>query len=122
MAWIYLSPHFDDAVLSCGGLIWEQVRRGERVEIWTVCAGAIPPGPLSPFAAELHARWGTGMASVEARRAEAEREAAEAARAREAALGGHRAAHTEAAQQSMVSSVPNRHLTDPTTWGDLVLK
>ncbi len=72
MTWIYLSPHFDDAVLSCGGLIWEQARRGERVEIWTVCAGAIPPGPLTPFAAGLHERWGTGLASVEARRAEDE--------------------------------------------------
>jgi hypothetical protein len=28
----------------------------------------------------------------------------------------------EQVQQSMVSSVPNRHLTDPTTWGDLLLK
>jgi hypothetical protein len=28
---------------------------------------------------------------------------------------------TEDLQQSMVSSVPNRHLTDPTTWGDLLL-
>jgi LmbE family N-acetylglucosaminyl deacetylase len=72
MGWIYLSPHFDDAVLSCGGLIWEQASRGEDVEIWTVCAGPIPPGPLSPFAAELHARWGTGLASVGARRAEDE--------------------------------------------------
>ena len=28
---------------------------------------------------------------------------------------------TEDLQQSMVSSVPNRHLTNPTTWGDLLL-
>ena len=27
----------------------------------------------------------------------------------------------QAVQQSMVSTVPGRHLTDPTTWGDLVL-
>ena len=72
MTWIYLSPHFDDAVLSCGGLIWEQASRSELVEVWTVCAGPIPPGPLSPFAAELHQRWGTGLASVETRRAEDE--------------------------------------------------
>lgn len=32
---IYLSPHLDDAVLSCGGLIWDQVQAGEQVEIWT---------------------------------------------------------------------------------------
>ena len=48
--WIYLSPHFDDAVLSCGWLIWQQAQAGQRVEIWTVCAGEIPPGPLTPFA------------------------------------------------------------------------
>ena len=29
MRWIYLSPHFDDAVLSCGGLIWEQTHSGD---------------------------------------------------------------------------------------------
>lgn len=28
----------------------------------------------------------------------------------------------EQVQESMVSSVPNRHLTDPATWGELVLK
>jgi len=39
MRWIYISPHFDDAVLSCGGLIWEQTHKGITVEIWTVCAG-----------------------------------------------------------------------------------
>ena len=68
--WIYLSPHFDDAVLSCGGLIWQQAQAGQRVEVWTVCAGEIPPGPLTPYAQELHARWGTGLLSVAARRAE----------------------------------------------------
>jgi len=70
--WIYLSPHFDDAILSCGGLIWQQARAGQRVAIWTVCAGPIPPGPLTPFAQELHARWGTGLLSVPIRRAEDE--------------------------------------------------
>ncbi len=70
--WIYLSPHFDDAILSCGGLIWQQAHAGQRVEVWTVCAGEIPPGPLTPFAQELHARWGTGRGSVAARRGEDE--------------------------------------------------
>lgn len=55
----YISPHLDDAVLSCGGRIWQQVRAGERVLIVTVFAGApAPDTPLSPFARELHARWG----------------------------------------------------------------
>lgn len=70
MAWIYLSPHFDDVALSCGGLLWEQAQGGEAVAVWTVCAGAIPPGPLSRFAQSLHERWGTELATIEQRRAE----------------------------------------------------
>ena len=58
MRWIYLSPHFDDAVLSCGGLIWEQAKKGKAVEIWTICAGDAPPGLLSPLARECHQLWG----------------------------------------------------------------
>jgi len=67
--WIYLSPHLDDAIYSCGGLIWEQVQAGQKVEIWTVCAGDPPPGPLSPFAESLHTRWGV-VEVGEVRRAE----------------------------------------------------
>lgn len=57
MRWIYLSPHLDDSVYSCGGLIWQQAHAGEEVEIWTICAGSPPPGTLSGFARELHERW-----------------------------------------------------------------
>ena len=71
MHWIYLSPHFDDVALSCGGLVWEQVQAGDTVSLWTICAGAPDPShPFSPFARSLHERWGTGPASVAARRAE----------------------------------------------------
>ena len=56
MRWIYLSPHFDDAVLSCGGLIRAQSQEGLAVEIWTIFAGDPPPGPLSEFALKIHAR------------------------------------------------------------------
>lgn len=70
MEWVYLSPHLDDAVLSCGGLIWEQVQAGHTVGIWTICAGNPPPGPLSSFAKSLHDRWGTGYSAVARRRAE----------------------------------------------------
>ena len=72
MRWIYISPHFDDAVLSCGGLIWEQARKGTHVEIWTICAGDAPPGPLSPLALACHQVWGLAQAEevVAARRIE----------------------------------------------------
>ncbi len=70
MNWIYLSPHLDDAALSCGGLIWEQAQSGEAVSIWTLCAGEPPAGPLSPFAETLHARWQTGSQTLIQRRQE----------------------------------------------------
>ena len=61
MTWVYLSPHFDDVALSCGGLVWEQAQSGVLVSIWTICAGDPPPGDLSPFAQMLHARWEAGQ-------------------------------------------------------------
>ncbi len=68
--WIYFSPHFDDAVLSCGGLIFQQIQTGFRVEIWTVTAAPNPYPDLSPFAQEHHERWKTGRLSVQARQQE----------------------------------------------------
>lgn len=69
-AHVYISPHLDDAALSCGGHIWQQVQAGERVSIVTVFAGVpAPDAPLSPFAQEMHARWGLAD-PVAARRGE----------------------------------------------------
>ncbi|HDQ72008.1 MAG TPA: PIG-L family deacetylase [Chloroflexi bacterium] len=68
---IYLSPHLDDAVLSCGGRIWQQARAGEPVLVVTVFAGAPENGAsLSAFARQLHARWETPSGAVERRREE----------------------------------------------------
>jgi len=54
---LILSPHFDDAVLSCGGQIRQRVEAGETVRVLTLFGGR--PGPaLSPLAQELHQRWG----------------------------------------------------------------
>jgi len=72
MTWIFLSPHLDDAVLSCGGLIYDLVISGQQVQIWTICAGDAPPGSLSPLALALHERWQTGPESPKKRRAEDE--------------------------------------------------
>ncbi len=68
--WIYLSPHFDDVALSCGGLVWEQTKSGEEISIWTVCASAPPDGDFSPFAQELHARWEVSQNAPAQRRIE----------------------------------------------------
>jgi LmbE family N-acetylglucosaminyl deacetylase len=70
MPWIYLSPHFDDVTLSCGGLLWEQVQAGQVVSIWTVCASEPPAGDFSPFAQELHARWEVDQNATAVRRIE----------------------------------------------------
>jgi len=67
---LYLSPHLDDGVFSCGGRIWRQAQSGGRVKVVTVFSGAPDPGfTLSPYARQLHARWGRSEA-VEQRRAE----------------------------------------------------
>ena len=53
--WIFLAPHFDDVVLSTGGLVWELTNKGEKVEIWTICAGDPPADkPLTDYAKMLH--------------------------------------------------------------------
>jgi LmbE family N-acetylglucosaminyl deacetylase len=67
---IYLSPHLDDAVLSCGGTIYAQTRRGERVLVVTVFAGSPPNVDLTPFTRELRERWGGASDPFAARRAE----------------------------------------------------
>ncbi len=57
MTWVVLSPHFDDAVLSCGGWIAAQRRGGEVVRVWTVMAGLPKADDLSPLAAAVHSDW-----------------------------------------------------------------
>jgi LmbE family N-acetylglucosaminyl deacetylase len=71
MRWIYISPHLDDAVLSTGGLIYEQTQAGLDVEIWTLMCG-FPAGEISPFAQLLHFQWGIAEAAdlINARRTE----------------------------------------------------
>jgi LmbE family N-acetylglucosaminyl deacetylase len=70
MKWIFLSPHFDDVALSCGGLVWERAQAGDPVSVCTICAGNPPHRELSSFAKSLHERWETGLAAVARRKAE----------------------------------------------------
>jgi LmbE family N-acetylglucosaminyl deacetylase len=78
MRWIYLSPHLDDAVLSAGGLIYDQAQSGMPVEIWTFMSGYPPEGEFSQFAQLQHFVWGfpSAEAAVRARREEDQRAAA----------------------------------------------
>jgi LmbE family N-acetylglucosaminyl deacetylase len=68
---IYLSPHLDDAVYSCGGLLYRQAQAGARTVVVTLCTGNPPAGPLSPYAQSLHERW-AAEAGTAAPRAPAE--------------------------------------------------
>ena len=67
---IYLSPHPDDAALSCGGQIFAATAVGQSVLIVTIMAGSPPPGRLSDFAGSLHKRWELAADVIAARRRE----------------------------------------------------
>jgi LmbE family N-acetylglucosaminyl deacetylase len=69
--WIFLSPHFDDVALSCGGLVWDLAQQGHSVEIWTLMGGFPPDEAYSEFAQQNHLRWGlSGKEVVLIRQAE----------------------------------------------------
>ena len=70
MKYIYLSPHLDDAVFSCGGLIWEQTQNGHAVEIWTIFSADPPQGELSWLAESLHQDWNLTQDPIQVRREE----------------------------------------------------
>jgi LmbE family N-acetylglucosaminyl deacetylase len=67
---LYLSPHLDDATLSCGGQIHQQTAAGRPVLIVTITAGDPPAVPPSEFAQLLHDRWQLAGEVVAGRRAE----------------------------------------------------
>lgn len=74
---VYLSPHLDDAALSCGGRIFDQARAGKTIGILTLCTAAPAATGLSSLARDLHQRWGLDAATVMDRR---QREDADACR------------------------------------------
>ena len=66
---LFVSPHLDDAVLSCGGQISSLSAAGHSLAIFTLMAGRpLRELPSSPILAELHARWGTTANPVTERR------------------------------------------------------
>jgi LmbE family N-acetylglucosaminyl deacetylase len=64
---IFLSPHFDDVVFSCGGTIALQASCGLHPLVITVFAG-LPSAsqPLSPYALTIHKEMGFGYDAQEA--------------------------------------------------------
>ena len=70
-AHVFISPHFDDAVLSCGGTITKLARSGARVEVVTVMgASQVTELPESPILTDLHQRWQVGSDPLRTRRDE----------------------------------------------------
>lgn len=68
---IYLSPHFDDAVFSCGGTIHRQRRAGKKVLVITVFSAAPDENaPLSTLAEGFHRHMDSGNDPVAIRRRE----------------------------------------------------
>jgi LmbE family N-acetylglucosaminyl deacetylase len=65
---IYLSPHFDDVALSCGGSIGLQAACGLHVLVITACAGSPAPqtadplafaeAPINPLVTQTHQKMG----------------------------------------------------------------
>ncbi len=55
---LFIAPHLDDAIYSCGGTIQHLTQAGKSVAILTTFAGPPPTGELSDFAQHLHERWG----------------------------------------------------------------
>jgi LmbE family N-acetylglucosaminyl deacetylase len=70
MKHIYLSPHLDDAVLSCGGAIHRHTASGDAVLVITVFTGEFEGEVLSPFARQVHGEWGNPARPMALRRAE----------------------------------------------------
>jgi len=76
MKYLFLSPHYDDAIYSCGGTIYELTQEGHDVEILTLMAG-VPdlPVPDTPVLKDNHQRWDIGDNPVVIRRKEDEQAA-----------------------------------------------
>ena len=55
---VYFSPHLDDAIFSCGGIIAHQVKENCQVSIWSFFTADPPSDNLTLFARILHHRWG----------------------------------------------------------------
>ena len=69
MIHLFLSPHFDDAPLSCGGTIHQLVQAGKKVVVRAVMGGVprMDKLPDTPVIQELHTRWERGENPVKAR-------------------------------------------------------
>ena len=68
---LFISPHFDDVVLSCGGTLHKLVKDGQSVRVMTMMAGLFNDElPQTPILEDLHQRWQVGDNPLLARQQE----------------------------------------------------
>lgn len=79
---VYLSPHLDDAVLSCGGEIFKRSQSGEDVVVLTLFTADVPSGPLPPLAAKVLEAMALPREEATARRRDEDQRACRAVGAR----------------------------------------
>jgi LmbE family N-acetylglucosaminyl deacetylase len=77
---IFLSPHFDDIALSCGGMAAHLAKRGARCICLTIFTAPAPgDAPISDYMQDMHGKWanatGHEMATINEVRREEERAA-----------------------------------------------
>lgn len=68
--YLFLSPHLDDVVLSCGGFVWQVSAAGRTALVATFFAGDPPQGELPPVAHKAHDLWGLHEDAMRVRREE----------------------------------------------------
>lgn len=74
---LFLSPHYDDVVLSCGGTVAGMVEAGGDPLMITLFGGEITDDVVSEFALWKHSRWGArSVAEILARRQQEDADAA----------------------------------------------
>ncbi len=85
---LFLSSHFDDVALSCGGTVALLAERGPRPTLVTIFGGEVLDEVLNPFARWKHSRWGlTDMDAVREQRQSEDAGAANVLRAQTRWLG-----------------------------------
>ncbi|WML35844.1 PIG-L family deacetylase [Clostridium sp. OS1-26] len=68
--YLFLSPHLDDVILSCGMYIHKLIQNNSKVIIATVFSGSIEPQYLSPLAKWFHSTCKLGNNAMMVRRLE----------------------------------------------------
>ncbi len=70
---VFISPHFDDGIFSCGGTAHRLTAAGHAVIIMTIMGGLYHGElPDTPILADLHRRWSAGDSPLRSRQIEDE--------------------------------------------------